>query len=851
MSLSQWSQLLGLAQPRQPTERPFNLPGDTPHYPRDRTVDFLHTRIEVALDFENAALAGRVVHTVEPIIDGVTAVELDAVEMTIESVAVEGARAEHAQDDDKIRVRLPRARSTGETFSIEVVYRCRPRRGLYFVRPDAAYPDKPLIAWTQGQDVDSRYWFPCFDVTHDRATTELLATVPAHMTAVGNGALVEVTEDAERGTKTYHWRESVAHAPYLTTLVAGELSEIREDVDGIPVVYYCVPGREEDTRRAFGKTPAMMRFFRERIGIEYPYEKYAQVAVPDFIFGGMENASATTQTDRVLHDERAHLDFDGGDFLAAHELAHQWFGDLWTCRDWSHGWLNEGFATFFETLFTEHDRGWDDYAYELLQNTQAYLDEDSGRYRRPIVTNVWSGPIDIFDRHLYEKGGLVLHMLRWVLGEDLFWKAIRHYAAVSAGKNVLTADLQRAITEATGRNVDWFFDQYVYGGGHPEFKVSWEWDEDASLARVKVEQTQKLDELTGLFRTPVEIALHTSAAEHRFRVEVSENEHVFSFRLNERPAMVRFDPGNWLLKTLDFKKATKEEVHQLTHDPDPIGRVRAARSLGRKGSAEAVAALRTALLADRFWGVQAEAAKALGQARSAAALDALIEGLAAVAHPKARRRIVEAIGEFREDRAAQALIPVADGDASYFVEAAAAKALGKTHSTLAFDAMVRQLGKESFAQVIRAGVFEGFAGLKDDRALPILEDWTRYGRPNQAREAAVGALGKLAEGKPDVIDHLVDLLDDPWFVVRLRAVAALQDARDRKAIPALRRLETRDLDGRVRRRCREAIASLSAAKGQVEEVKHLTDEVEKLHDANKELRDRLEKLEARLSPEAR
>ena len=195
----------------------------------------------------------------------------------------------------------------------------------------------------------------------------------------------------------------------------------------------------------------MMRFFAEKIGTPYPWAKYSQVTVADFIFGGMENTSATTMTDSLLHDERAHLDFST-DSIVAHELAHQWWGDLLTCRDWAHGWLNEGFATYFDLLFKEHDLGVDEFRYGVYQDAQTYLAEDSGSYRRPIVSRVYNQPVDLFDRHLYEKGGLVLHMLRSVLGDALFWKAMAHYCQACRGKSVTTEDLQRCIDEATGRN---------------------------------------------------------------------------------------------------------------------------------------------------------------------------------------------------------------------------------------------------------------------------------------------------------------------------------------------------------------------------------------------------------------
>src|SRR5262249_39912557 len=256
-------------------------------------------------------------------------------------------------------------------------------------------------------------------------------------TVLSNGRLVSEKSDDQR--RTFHYRHDVAHSSYLITLVAGEYTVLKDSFDDIEVLYYVTPGREEDAPRSFANTPEMMRLFSNLTGQKYPYPRYSQITVAEFIFGGMENTSATTLTDQTLHDARAHLDFSS-EPLISHELAHQWFGDLLTCRDWSQGWLNEGFATYFELVWKEHSAGRDEADYDRLADLEAYLEEDSHRYRRPIVTNVYHEPIDVFDRPLYEKAGCVLHLLRNELGEARFWKAIRHYVKKHAGGSVETRD---------------------------------------------------------------------------------------------------------------------------------------------------------------------------------------------------------------------------------------------------------------------------------------------------------------------------------------------------------------------------------------------------------------------------
>jgi aminopeptidase N len=460
--------------------------------------------------------------------------------------------------------------------------------------------------------------------------------------------------------------------------------------------------------------------------------------------------------------------------------------------------------------------------------------------------------MDLFDRHLYEKGGITLNMLRVILGEKLFWKAIRRYTISRRSSNVVTTDLQRAIEEATGRNLDWFFDQWVYGAGHPDMKGDFAWDESAKQAKLSLKQSQTGEKVTEAFRLPLRVDFRLDDGSWTSsKVEMTEKEQAFFFSLPAKPKFVRLDGE--VLKTLDLTRPDDMLREQLAHDDDVLGRVDAARALGKKGDKEAIAALGKAVREDAFWGVQAEAAKALGSIRSNAAMDELLASVN-VAHPKARRVVMRALGEFRDERAATALESVIDrGDASYYVEAAATAAIGKTRSPLAFAALERSLSKDSMNDVIRAAVFEGLGELKDERGVALATEWSRYGRPQSVRGAAVSALGKLGEVVPEhrkneAIDHLVQLLDDPWFRAQTSAISALQTLKATSALPHLDRTAQRALDGRVVRSARLAAQAIRTAGTPSDEVKKLREEVDKLTDENKALKERLDKLEARLAP---
>lgn len=820
------------------------LPGDKPNWPRDRVVDVMHLKLQVELDFENRTVTGTATHQVAPLNDGTTSFELDAVDMEILAATVDKQAARFAYDGQKLRVHFGSAPPRGTEVRVAVEFRSRPRIGLYFIEPDGSYPAKPRQVWSQGQDEDHRYWFPCYDHTNDKMTSELIVTVPGHWLALSNGRLLE-DKKLKDGCRRFHWHQDRPHSTYLFTLTAGEFTRVDASRDGLTIDYYVEPGDVEAAARTFGNTPDMIALFEEVTGITYPWAKYSQVVVRDFVFGGMENTSATTMTELILVDRKAALDHTS-DSLVSHELAHQWWGDLMTCRDWSHGWLNESFATYAEFLWEERKRGTDEYRQYVIANTRDYLEE---RYRRPIVTNVWNAPIDIFDLHLYEKGALVLHTLRGLLGDEQFFRSIRRYCRDNQESSVITQDLIDAIEAETGRNMEWFFDQYVFRPGHPQFKVSWSWGDATKLATVTVRQTQSTDDGAVVFRVPVTIDFRAGRSRPQsFSVEVTEKEHTFVFPLARKPDLCRFDPYNRVFKELDFDKSTAELRLQLRDDDDIYYRELAASGLGKAGGHEAVEALEAALMGDRFWGVQVAAAASLGEMKGSLARDALIRGLA-VRHPKARRAVVTALGAFLGDETVlAALTPFADRDRSWFVESEANRAAGKLRLPGSYDILVRNLKRSSFREIVRIGALDGLAQSRDERAFDTIIEAAAYGAPAQSRPAALRALGSLGQHfesrKKATAETISRFLDDPDLRVRLAATSALRTLKDPSQVDALDRMAKRELDGRGVRVAREVAAELRKGTDTPGELRNLRDEFEKLRDENRALRERIDKVEA-------
>ncbi len=833
---------------------PFHLPGTTPRYAPDRTVDVRHTRLEVRVDPARRLLAGRVTHRVAALDAGVTLVTLHAEELAVLAVTDAQGRAlasRHAEG--RLVVTLPQPLALGEEASIVVAYEGTPRRGLYFIAPDASRPDKPLQAWTQGQDEDSRFWFPCFDHPQEKASTEVLARVPQGMKALSNGALVG-TQPHGDGTVTWHWRQSLPHSAYLVTLVVGEFEEVSLPHPRVPLSVWVRREHAARVPAVFGRTAAMLDTFERRFGTAYPWEKYAQVVVEDFIFGGMENTSATTLVDVALYDERAGLDYDADDLLA-HELAHQWWGDLLTCRDWPHAWLNEGFATWSETVFKEDHLGPDEAAYERHTQRLGYLDEDGGEYRRAIVDRRYADPIDLFDRHLYEKGSCVLHMLRKELGEEPFWRAIRTYAATHRGGSVVTEDLVRAIERATGRNLEWFMEQWVLRGGHPELTVGWSHDAAKGLLTLSVRQGQAGDELTpDTFRFHAEVLVAFEGGKvERQRVEVTRRDQALLLPCRAAPERVVFDPDGDLLATLEVEAGADAQRAMLASGPTAISRLRAAAHLAKDATEATVAALARALH-DPFWGVGAEAAAALGRIRTPAARAALVEGLAGVKHPKARRAVAAALGAFRGDmEAGAALVRVLErGDASYFVEAAAAAALGAVRTPGALEALSGALAtKDAWMEVVRIGCVRGLAALGDERAVPLLVERLAPTQMARLRSAAAGALAQLGRRmvqREALREALVELLHDASFPVLMAGIAALRVLGDERALGALGELAESGGDGRVRRAARVAAARIGRGAERTREVARLADELEAMRRTHRDLLGRMERLEAGARP---
>jgi aminopeptidase N len=845
--------------------RAFADKGARPHYAPDTPVRPVHLKLDLAFDWEEERVHGSTTYSLEVLAQDVREIALDAANLEIRRATV-GGRSVGFENTGERLVLFPKTRlKAGARVTVRIEHSVtRPAAGIYFTKPDEHYPDRFRTVWTQGQDEDSRYYFPCFDQPNFKQTSEVILRLPAGMFGLSNGK--RVGHKATRSGSLFHYRMELPYSTYLLSIVAGVFAEHRARQGGVDIIWYVQKGREEDGVRAFKDTGKMLRFFSDYTGFPYPYPHYTQIAVPEFIFGGMENFTVTTQTDLVLLDERATLDIDANG-LVAHEAAHTWFGNVVTAKQWSHAWLHESFATYFDALYTRESKGEAEFRYQLLEDAETYFSEDT-RYRRPIVTRLYKEPIDLFDAHLYPGGAVRLHHLRAVAGEAYFRKALKVYLNRHQYGLVETVDWVRALEEVTGRNFDQWLEEWIYRGGYPELQLGFSWDQATRMATVSIKQMQKgeskKEEL--LFHLRLTLAFYYPRGEERFEVDLHEKEEKFCFKLKSKPLFFRLDPDY----ECPTKKVTLEVprpmLHrQLKNDIDPTGRIEAAAHLLKKTSSQDIEVLGQALRKEGEWGVAERIAGALGKIGGAQARDLLLKALPS-GDPKIRRGVVRALGAFlHDDKVARALRKTAAGDASYRVEAEALASLGRIKGPAARPFLETALERPSHNNMAQSAIYNALAELEDENSWEILIRGAEYGARKNSRGAAMRAMAKLARRfearRGEAMEHLRRFAREtrgtPAAVFRgkLEAIQSLKMLDDLAAVPVLRALAANETDGRLSRQAGEAVAHLFESARKPKELGELRSELDDVSQENKALRERLDlvekKQEAALDRKAR
>ena len=829
----------------------FAQKGANPHFAPDTPLLPKHLLLELNFDWEEEKVWGSTTYDLEVNGHDVREIVFDAANLEIEKVMLGRRSLAFENTGDQVIISLEKTLKYGGIVQVKTFHSAaRPPAGIYFTKPDEAYPDRFKTVWTQGQDEDSKYYFPCFDQPNFKQTTEVKLHLPKGMFGLSNGRLIKKSESTKESF--YHYKLEIPYSTYLLSIVAGDFAEHSSRVGGVDIKWYVQKGRDREGVNAFKDTGRIIRFFSDYTGYPYPYKHYTQIAVPEFVFGGMENFTVTTQTDLTLHDDRARLDMDSNG-LVAHEAAHMWFGDIVTARTWSHAWLHESFATYFDALYTRESKGEDEFRYQLLEDAETYFSEDV-RYRRPIVTHIYKEPIDLFDAHLYPGGAVRLHYLKNIVGEPLFRKALTRFLKRHEYGLVETVDLVRCLEEVSGKNFDEWMDQWIFRGGYPILEMGYQWGSVSNMAEVTLKQTQKAEKKGEemLFKLPLKIEFYTSRGSEKFPLEIKNKEEKFCFHLKSKPLYFRLDPDYECPAKKVKLEISRSLLHeQLKRDKDPIGRIEAAQSLAAKTAD--VKVLSQCLKKETHWGVAHRIAKSLGKIGGESARDGLLKA-ANSRDAKIRRGIVQALGEFMGDeKVARALKKIAEGDPSYRVEAEALSSLGRIKAKNCRSFLEKFLDRPSHNDMGRSAIFRGLANLEEEEAWATLLQGADYGAPRNSRFSAVQGLAKLAGRfehlKPEAINALKRFARETrgtpsaTFRGKLAAIHAMGELEELSVIPTLRRVAEGETDGRLKRRAEETIVRLFESAKKPKEMQLIRSDLDDLVTENKSLRDRVDNME--------
>ena len=674
---------------------PSWLPPEAPLQPAATILtDVLDTKLDVRFDYKKQYLLGTAVLTLRSHFYPQSELELDAKGFDIQKVELVGDKKNKGLNYNynrrKLVIALDRSYPRNTPYRVRIVYVAKPNdlpqggsaaitsdKGLYFINPLGTEKNKPRQIWTQGETESSSCWFPTIDKPNQRMTQEISLTVESAFKTLSNGLLTSSKANAD-GTRTDTWKLSQPHAPYLASMVVGNFAVVSDSWHGKSVDYYVEPRYAGTARAVFGHTPDMLDFFSKKLGVEYPWEKYAQVAVRDYVSGAMENTTATTHGATIQATRRELLDanYQSAESTIVHELFHQWFGDYVTAESWSNLPLNESFADYSEFLWAEHKYGPDEAALVQEIKINNYLEEAVTK-REPLIRYRYLNREDLFDRHSYDKGGRVLHMLRKYVGDEAFFGALNLYLVQNKQTSVEINKLRTAFEETTGEDLMWFFNQWFLQRGHPELRITHTYANGQVALRVQQVQDTLFQPV---FRLPVAVAIWTGSnqpTEHR--ITITKADQTFLFPTSQRPSLVKFDNESQLLAQFDEERTLEELIFQFYHAQGYQQKAEVLELLQNKTAELAVSSLMRNALNDKFWALRRTALDHLRRYRGPEpeGMRKDIQRLATTdASPRVRAQAIVTLGSF-PDGSYESVFGAAVGDSSALVAAAAIEALSR------------------------------------------------------------------------------------------------------------------------------------------------------------------------------
>ncbi|PBQ31777.1 hypothetical protein CNR22_08340 [Sphingobacteriaceae bacterium] len=581
--------------------------------------DLIDTKLEVNFDWKLCRMNGKATIRLKPHFYPTNILYLNARGMDIKKVEVMDAaktriatnvtteankpdamlEPSYVYKNDSLRINLGRVFTSKENYFVIIDYVAKPNeltnpggsaaisddKGLYFVNTTGENPYKMPQIWTQGETQASSAWFPTIDNPGQKTTMEILMTVEDKYLTLSNGTLIH-SDKKPNGMRTDHWKLDQPHAPYLAMMAVGEFKKVTDEPwNGKEISYYVEPMYEEHAKTIFGDTKEMIDFYSSVLGVPYEWPKYAQIVARDYVSGAMENTSATLHGDFMVYQTtREMLDGKKGNSVIAHELFHQWFGDLVTCESWSNLSLNESFATYGEYLWEEHKFGRDAADYHLLQSRQGYLGSSK---EVNIIRFNYNDKEDMFDAFSYNKGGQIIHMLRKAVGDDAFFASLKKYLETNKFKTAEIHNLRLAFEEVTGRDMNWFFNQWYLSSGRPSLKIKTQSNTAGDSLKITIEQVQDLKKCP-LYTLPLEVDFYINNVATRKHIELTEQKQTFAFAVSGRLQLVNVDAERQLLADIEYPKTTDEYLFQARNTPLYQDRLEALKALEPKIKEDAV-----------------------------------------------------------------------------------------------------------------------------------------------------------------------------------------------------------------------------------------------------------------------
>ncbi len=788
---------------------------DLRNFPPDRIVDF--QRMKLQMRFENlndSRFTAVETLAFTPIGAPTTALKLDAVNLKINSVRCDGNTTEFSCDDKHLTLRFDPA-LTVQPHELTIEYVCdHPVDGMIFTPSSPQAPHYTAEVHTQGETETNRHWFVCHDFPNERMSTELIVDVPAGFSVSSNGKLISNLTSGERSV--WHWVQEKPHVSYLVSLVIGKFDIVEIPHARVPMKVWVPEGLGNQVQQTYGRTGQMIDLFERRFGTPYPWDRYDQLCVKNFGAGGMENTSATSMYPTAIFDETALLDGDL-DGLISHELCHQWTGDFITCKSWEHIWLNEGWATYGSALWNEQRFGEDGYL-DSIRGSFGVAQRDRTTNELPMCSPVYEQSGETFRRaaNPYPKGSSILHMLRMMLGEDVFWKGVQLYMSRHGLGVAETSDFRYALEEVSGRSLEWFFDQWCYRPGTPELKVEVRFDGEKRDLGVEIVQAQKIDDRTPAFRFTLPIVARTPSGDHTFNVDVTDKTTSFHTALDGPPSIVAIDPHLHVLKTITTEKPLSMWIEQARGGPTIAARHEAVEALGKTDSPETIALLSHMIKDEKLrHSLRNTAADALAGYASAQVKDELLAIVKSnVAEARVRSNLVEKLRKYDKEKVVDVLTGFARNDPSYATRVAAIEGLAALKANDAADLIVELVDFRSQSDQVRQAALRALVDLDDQRGLDLAMKYSAYGYMDRSRPTAINCVGKLAKhDKEKAVPFLLALLNDQEGRSVNAAGAALADVGDDRAIDPIRAISQTSRDPELRERAEDWLKKLQEKKG--------------------------------------